>query len=140
MVDDAWIPCIFEVSSPQGRVHMAGPLISNTDDTDYQMMFRLPIPAMKGNMRLHIDGCRVGVLGADQANYVSQLSINGMTYQAMKVMFETKEPINAQNLKSYSMTPYDASTYEAVLVRIWCSVSEANKLHLSSVLLHCYYA
>jgi hypothetical protein len=139
MVDKTWIPCIFEVSSPPGRVHMAGPLISNTDDTDYQIMFRLPAPAMKDNMRLHIDGCRVGVLGADPANYVSQLSINGMTYQAMKVIFETKEPINAQNLKSYSISPHDASNYEAVLVRIWSSVSEANKLHLTSVSLHCYY-
>ncbi len=140
MVDDAWIPCVFEVSSPQGRVHMAGPLISNIDSTDYQMMFRLPVPAIKGNMRLHIDGCRIGVFGADPANCISQLSINGMTYQAMKVMFETKEPINTKTLKSYSMPPHDASNYEAVLVRIWCSVSEASKLHISSVSLHCYYA
>ncbi|MHA2143228.1 MAG: hypothetical protein ACXADC_06645 [Candidatus Thorarchaeota archaeon] len=140
MIDQEWYPCVYEASSPPGKVMMGGPLFSNVDGNDYQMMFRLPIPARKGNMRLHVTGCQIGLLGADPANYVSQLSVNGMTHLAMKVMFEAKEPVNAQQMKTFSMAPQDASSYEAVCVRVWCSVSEPSKLHITSVSLHCYYA
>ncbi len=57
MNEQAWYPCVFEVPSPPGKVMMGGPLFSNVDGTPYQMMFRLPLPARKGNLRLHVSGC-----------------------------------------------------------------------------------
>ncbi len=140
MIDEAWIPCIYEICSPPGRIQMAGPLLSNVDGTEYQMMLRLPLPASKGGLRLHVDGLQIGLLGADQANYVSQISVNGMTHLKMKVMFEAKDALNAQQLKSYSFEPHNCGGYESVLGRVWCSVSAPSKLHISSVSLHCYYA
>lgn len=140
MIDQAWYPCVYELTSPPGKVVMGGPLISNADGSAFQMMFRLPLPATKANMRLHVNGCQIGLLGADPGNFVSQLSINGMTHLAMKVMFESTDPVNMQQMKTYSMAPHDCSGYDSVIVRIWCSVSAPSKLHVTSVSLNCYYA
>jgi hypothetical protein len=140
MNDEAWYPCVYEVCSPPGKVMMAGPVLSNVDGTEYQMIFRLPLPARKGNMSLHVAGCQIGLLGADPGNFVSQISVNGMTHLAMKVMFQTKEPVNAQQVKALSFPAHDASGYEGVLVRVWCNVSAPSSLHITSVSLHCYYA
>ncbi|MFW9807813.1 MAG: hypothetical protein ACFFE6_00405 [Candidatus Thorarchaeota archaeon] len=140
MIDQAWYPCIFEISSSPGKVQMGGPLFSNVDGTAYQMMFRLPLPLKKGNLRLHVAGCQIGLLGANPSNYVSQLSINGMTHLAMKVMFESKEPVNMQQLKTYSMAPMDCGDFETVAVRVWCTVADPYQLHITTMLLNCYYA
>ena len=140
MNDEARYPCVYEMCSPPGKVQMAGPLFDNVDDTNHQMSFRLPLPARKGHLRLHVNGCQIGVLDADPANYVSQLSVNGMTYAAMNVLFESKDPVNAQQLKPYSFGAHDASNFESVCVRVWCTVSAPHDLNISSVSLHCYYA
>ncbi|MHA1925648.1 MAG: hypothetical protein ACW974_07010 [Candidatus Thorarchaeota archaeon] len=140
MNEQAWYPCVYEVSTPPAKVTMAGPLFSNVDDTDYQMMFRLPLPLTKGNLRLHVIGCQIGLLGANAANYVSQISVNAMPHLAMKVMFESEEALTAQQMKAYSFAPLDVSSYEAVCVRVWCTVSVPKQLHITSVSLHCYYA
>jgi len=138
--DQAWYPCVFETTTGPGHVMMGGPLISNAGTQPFQMMFRLPLPVRKGNLRLHVAGCRIGLLGADPGNFVSQLSVNGMTHLAMKVMYESTEAVSAQQLKEYSMAPHDCSNYEAVLVRVWCKVNAPSKLHVTSVSLNCYYA
>jgi hypothetical protein len=140
MIDQGWYPCVFESTSPAGKVTMAGPTVSNAEGTAYQMNFRLAVPLRKGNLRLHVTGCQLGVLGADPGNSVTQLSVNGMTHQAMDVMFESKEPVNMKQLKTYPMAPRDCSNFEAVCVRIWASTSVPSKLHLVSVSLNCYYA
>jgi len=140
MNDDAWYPCVFEVGTPPGKIMAGGPLLSNVDDTDTQIIFRLPLPIKKGNMSLHVAGVQIGLLGADPMNFVSQISVNGMTHLAMKVFFEATDDLTAQQLKTYQFPAHNCGGYEAVLARVWSSVSAPSKLHITSVALHCYYA
>ncbi|MGY5871398.1 MAG: hypothetical protein RTV72_04055 [Candidatus Thorarchaeota archaeon] len=140
MNDEAWYPCVYELSKPPANVRMSGPLITNVDESDNQIILRLPVPLRKGHLKLHVTGVQIGLYGADSANYVSQISVNGMTHLAMKVMFEAKDAINAQQLKTYTFAPHDCSGYEAVLARVWCAISAPSKLHIASVSMKCYYA
>jgi hypothetical protein len=140
MVDEAWIPAVYELASPPHKVQMAGPYFDNVDDTDFELMFRVPLPATKGGLRLHIDGVKVGVFDADPANSVLKYAINGIAYDSMEGLFVDKEPIVDRELRTRSFPAVDASKWESVMIRVWCTVSAAKDLNLSSVLVHCYYA
>ena len=105
MIDEAWYPCVFEITETPGKMKMGGPLFNNVDGSPFQMMFRLPLPTRKGNMRLFVKGVNVGVIKADPANCVSQISVNGMTFEAMNVLFESTEHANMKQLKTYPFAP-----------------------------------
>jgi hypothetical protein len=139
MADEAWIPVVYETAKPPDKVQMAGPYFDNVDDTDFELMFRLPLPGIRGGQRLHIDGIKIGVFDADPANYVSKLTVYGVAFNSNDSVFVSEEPINSPQVKSHSFPATDVSNWESIMVRVWCSVSVARDLNISSVLLHCYY-
>ncbi|MHA2058796.1 MAG: hypothetical protein ACW979_14345 [Candidatus Thorarchaeota archaeon] len=140
MVDEAWIPAVYELAIPTDKVQMAGPYFDNVDDTDFQLMFRVPLPATKGNLKLHIDGIKVGVFDADTANNVLQYWVYGIAFDTNQSLFQDTQPIIAQELRTKRFPAIDVSKWESVMVRVWCAVTAAHDLNISSILVHCYYA
>ena len=140
MQDEAWIPCIYELAMPEGTAQMAGPVISNATDQDFQIYFRLPLPAMKGNLRLHIDGMRLGVYTADPGNHVVKFNVSGVRYDNVDVLMKVLEPVTSKMMKEHRFPAMDVSQWESVVVRAWCTVNHPVKIAISTALLHCYYA
>lgn len=139
MVDEAWIPAVYELAKPENKVQMAGPYFDNVDDTDFELMFRVPLPATKGNLRLHIDGVRVGVFDADPANNVQKYIVYGIAYNRNEKLFNDPQPIVAPELRERRFPAAEVSSWESIMVRVWCVVSAPNDLNISSVMVHCYY-
>ncbi|MFX1331010.1 MAG: hypothetical protein ACFE9W_05615 [Promethearchaeota archaeon] len=140
MVDEAWIPAIYELAKPVSSVQMAGPYFDNVDDTDFELMFRVPLPATKGNLRLHIEGVKVGVFDADPANSVKRYTVYGVAYDKNEQLFTDDQPIVNPELRIRNFPAIDASVWESVMVRVWCEVSAAHDLNISSIMIHCHYA
>ena len=140
MIDEAWIPAVYELAVPADKVQMAGPYFDNVDDTDFQLMFRVPLPATKGGLRLHIDGVKVGVFDADPANNVQQYTIYGIAFDKNARLYNDNQPIVAREVRTMNFPAIDASSWEAIMVRVWCAVSAPHDLNISSILVHCYYA
>jgi hypothetical protein len=137
--DEAWIPLIYEISSPAGKAQMAGPVIANVDDTDFEILYRLPIPTLKANLRLHIDGMRIGVHTASPGNHVVKFNVSGVSYQNVDVLAQCLEPVTMKMMKTHMFSAQDVSKWESLTIRVWCSVSAPVKLGLTTAFLHCYY-
>ena len=140
MQEEAWIPLVYEISSPAGKTQMAGPVIANVDDTDFEILYRLAIPTMKGNLRLYIDGMKLGVHTADPGNYVVKFNTAGVSYQEVQMIARCLVPITTKMMKTEMFPAQDVSKWESITIRVWCSVSAPVKLGLTTAFLHCYYA
>lgn len=139
MQDVVWMPMIFEAVKPAAKAQMAGPVIANVDDTDYELLFRLPLPAKKGDLRLHIDGMRLGVHTASPQNYVEKFNVNGISCQDVDVLVHDLNPVTGKELREMMFPEIDVSMWESLAMRVWCKVSAPVKLGLTTALLHCYY-
>ncbi|MFX1483469.1 MAG: hypothetical protein ACFFCP_09795, partial [Promethearchaeota archaeon] len=61
MTEIMWVPCVLEDVSIDTRFFMGGTNYTSPSDTDFQALFILPLPTMKGSMRLHVMGVKIGV-------------------------------------------------------------------------------
>lgn len=139
MEDVAWFPLIFELANPSDKAQMAGPVLSNVDTEDFQVMYRLPLAGLKGNKRLHIDGAQLGVYYADPSNFVPRFHVNAISFNDVDALAKIEEPIQMKMMKTQMFPAVDVSHYESVFIRLWCTVAEPKKIAISSAMLHCYY-
>ena len=140
MDDVAWFPLTHELTKPPGKARMSGAVLVNTDAEHFEILYRLPIPTMKGNKRLHIDGAQLGVYSADPMNYVQKFHVNRASFNDINVFAKVDEPITMKMMKTHMFPAIDVSNYESVTIRVWCSVSDPAKIALTTAMLHCYYA
>ena len=139
MEDVAWYPLVYELASPPEAAKMAGPVLSNAGSGEFQVLYRLPIPAMKGNKRLHIDGVQVGLYDADPTNHIVKFNVVGVTINGVDKLLKAHQPISMKMVKNQMFTAADASKYEAIFIRIWATGTVQNKLAITAAMLHCYY-
>ncbi|MHA1633037.1 MAG: hypothetical protein ACTSUZ_00610 [Candidatus Thorarchaeota archaeon] len=139
MEDVAWYPLVYELSSPPDGAKMAGPVLSNSGSGEFQVLYRLPIPTMKGNRRLHIDGAQLGVYSADPMNHVVKFNVVGVTINDVEKLCKIHEPVTMKMIKTQKFTAVDVSQYEAVFIRIWIKTAEPQKMAITAAMLHCYY-
>ena len=139
MEEEAWMPLVYELANPPEKAMMSGPVLSNSSIGEFQIMYRLPVPTLKGNKRLHIDGARLGVYTADPSNQVPRFHVNGVSYNDVDALAKVEEPITMKMMKTHMFPAIDVSQYESVFIRVWCTAAIPNKLALTSAQLHCYY-
>jgi len=140
MDEVAWFPLMYELSKPANKARMSGPVLVNTDHEHFEILYRLPLPAIKGNKRLHIDGVQLGVYSADPGNHVARFHVNGLSFNGTEAIAKVEEPVTGKMMKTHMFPATDVSQHESVLIRVWCSVSAPAKLALTTAMLHCYYA
>ena len=139
MEEVAWYPLVYELSDPPAGAKMAGSVLSNSGVGEFQVLFRLPIPAMKGNRRLHIDGTQLGVYSADPNNHVEKFAVDGVTINGVENLCFVQESVSMKMIKTQNFTARDASKYEAIYIRIWIRTAQPQKMAITAAMLHCYY-
>ena len=137
----AWIPAIYEATTEPGKVIVAAAYtISNVDDTDFWAIFRIPLPTTKGGLKLYISGYSVGILDADEGDYLSEIRLYGMVYSsATQVAVTTTDYTSSQKVE-VTFGAIDMSGYDNSLVALNIVATNANDFDLMFVNVRCYYA
>ena len=138
----AWVPCVFEVSTTAGKLINSGQNLSNLDGTDIWTLHTLPIPMLKGTLKLYITGLRVGLYDADDGDYITGAYVAGQKYNAASDLFisDATDYKTAQTLITYTCAAKDCSAFDAVRVTLSLFCTDNVALDISSVSLRCYYA
>ncbi len=139
MTDIAWVPCVLEDVSIDTRLYMGGPYYTSPSDTDFQALFLLPLPTMKGSQRLHVSGLKLGLFDANPNDYVGRIMVYGANYNTYQNLLDDSTPRNAKGTYTYPITLTDVSGHEKVVVRLFCVASAPKGLDISSVLIQCQY-
>jgi len=136
----AWVPCIYAASSPTTVPIAYGGHMSNPDDTDVWWSFILPLPTVKGGLKLYISGLRVDLFDADAGDYVDTRRIYGGSATASTELV-TEETTNliSQGQYDWTFTAVDCSSYGTISSLLQLVVTNAYDLKLT-VAIRCYYA
>lgn len=139
MTEVMWVPCVLEDVSIDTRFFMGGVNYTSPSDTDFEGLFILPLPVMKGSQRLYVSGVRVGVYDANPADYVDRVLCYASNFNDYQLLFDDNTNRNAKGSYTSEFAPVDVSRHEKVIVRLFCVVSAPEGLDISSVQIKCYY-
>jgi hypothetical protein len=139
----AWYPC-------STTYHNTYPIIQNANnwyfvnvaDPSYQRLI-LPLPTVKGGLKLYVSGVRVGIFAGDANSYIELIEVNGLAYDGMTEL-DDSGAITAGNggpeLYTDTFTAVDCSPYEQVSVELTVTAAgAATDFKVSSVCLQCHY-
>jgi hypothetical protein len=139
-----WVPCIFEMignsTGTVGKAHGNYPTIQNTDGTDFTLMFHLPIPSVKGSLKLYVGDVRVNLWDVDAGDYVTAVYVYGVTYNSATIVHQDLTNLTTIDSHTVSFGAADFSSYPMVGVRIDVEATNAADFNITSVEAECYYA
>ena len=142
-----WVPCIYENYVGQ-RPDGGSAAYRNVDGTDCSWVFRLPLPTLKGSLKLYVNGISVGVNDADADDYVDLTRAFGVNYSGSIItqLYSDTTNLTSQDLwksddeLSAWGAASDCSGYESVTVILTLITTTDYELDLSTISLKCYYA
>lgn len=139
-----YVPMMFWAGTEVGKVDWING-ISNVDGTEMYVNFYLPIPVSRGGLKLYATGHRVTLCDADTGDYITASYLVGMTSAGQTNLWtDASDYGNAADGKgtyTYANAAVDLSTYNAVLIQLWCNpLTNAGDLEIAAVELKCYYA
>jgi hypothetical protein len=139
----AYVPCIFEMIGNTvgtiGKAHGVYPTIQNTDGTDFTLMFHLPLPSIKGSLKLYVGDVRVNLWDADAGDYVTAVYVYGNTYNSATIVHQDLNNLTTIASHTVSFTAADFSSYPMVGVRLDVVATNVADFNLTSVEALCYY-
>ncbi len=137
----AMVPCILELEDQVGKIVMSWHTVfQNVDGTDFTVIFRCPLPTVKGGLKLYVGDVRVGIQDADADDYLDNVIVGGIVYNTVTTLNSGPTNRTSPNTYTYPFTPADASGYDSVALRIQVVATNAGDFNLTSVELECYYA
>lgn len=139
--NSAFVPCILELEDQVGKISMAWhTAFQNVDGTNFTVMFRCPLPTVKGSLKLYVGDVRVGIQDADAGDYLDNVIVGGIVYNTVTTINSDTTNRTAANTYTYDFAPADASSYDSVALRLQVIATNAGDFNLTSVELECYYA
>ena len=136
-----YYPCMLQAESVDGAIITAGSTIKNSGASDAVLQFGLPLPTTRGGLKLYVSGLKIGLQDADAGDYITDINIWKMRYDAVDAMAggadSTDYTAPAEIVNTFAAV--DVSAYEqiAVLVSLFCT--DASDIDLTHVKLRCYY-
>lgn len=134
-----WVPCVLEDVSIDTRFFMGGTNYTSASDADFQALFLLPLPTMKGYQRLYVSGVKIGVFDANPADYVDCVVLYAASYNGYQILIDEKTKRTMKGSYPSEFPPVDVSAHEKVIARLFCVASAPKGLDISSVLVKCHY-
>jgi hypothetical protein len=139
-------PCVFETLNSLTKTSMSSGIITNTDATDFYMLWRLPLPCLKGTLKLYVSNIRIVLADADAGDYIDTVWVYGgkstggtQLYTDPTNLDSTGSKESGDELGAWGAAT-DCSSYDAVTVQIQAVCTNAGDLDIASVSLQCYYA
>ncbi len=139
---EEWVPCVFEIEVPMGKVESSLWTIRNIDDTDVNLTYVLPLPTRRDGRRLHIAGLTVGVQDASPTDFVREFHARGINFNASHVIPGSthNQGIQGQNKMQHLFAPVDCSIYDVMKVVVYLTCTEPSGVDVAFVTAKCYYA
>lgn len=136
----AWVPCIFGSLNISTALGIWGPFLKGAGSTDCWIMLYLPLPVLKGDYKLYIDGIRVEIYTADANDYIDGVYIDGVLYTGSTNLFTDATNLTAQGRYDDAFTAIDCSSYGDIRVQLDLTLSSNEHLKIGLVGLRSYYA
>jgi len=136
----AWVPCSYEGCYFASYAEIAGAgQVLNTGATDMTLFFLLPLPTVKGSLKLYISGTKFGLEDADADDYVNNVKIWGITDSAT-ILDTDATNYDSAGVKTDTFTAVDCSSYDHIKIEVECVNTNASDLDVHNIKLRCYYA
>ena len=135
----AWVPCTYELAYTNTRVAAIGGFIVNTGTDNPTLVFGLPLPTLKGTLKLYVSGTKIGVADADSDAYITDRVVVGHT-STRTTLDSNLDNLTTVAEHSDTFTAVDCSSYTAIKFEVGCVVDAANELDIAHASLRCYYA
>ena len=141
-----YVPCIFEWVSTTAAISTFAGMITNTGGTDYFGIWKLPLPPVKGSLKLYVQNVKVALYDADGGDKIINTWVYGLNNGTVDTLYtdatdmdDIKDWESGDELGAWGAAD-DASIYDAVVVQLQTECTNANDLEISGVSLECYYA
>ncbi len=139
MSDEFWAPCVLEDVNIDTRLYMGGPYYTSASDADFQALFILPLPTSKGATRLHVGGIKVNIFDANPNDCVERIIVYSASWNEYKTLLDDSTVRAVKGGYTYPLGLTDVSTFEKVVVRLFCKASAPKGLDISSIQIKCQY-
>jgi hypothetical protein len=104
------------------------------------VIFDLPLPTIKGSLKLYISGIKIGISDADANDYLTNYTIYGFTFDTRTNLRNiTTDYTSAQEIED-TFTAVDASSHDRVAISVQVFGTTAYEFDLNFINLRCYYA
>jgi len=135
----AWVPCMYASSShPRFIKNDNGRLtIANTGGTYPQ--YWLPLPTVKGTLKLYVDAVRIEIYDADANSYLNAYWAYAIDATTTGTIDTDGTSRTAPGQYDVTFTPYDCSGKSLVTIILECVTSVINDLSIGLVAFRCYY-
>ncbi|MHA2425485.1 MAG: hypothetical protein ACXAEF_11905 [Candidatus Thorarchaeota archaeon] len=118
---------------------MGGPFYTSASDQDFQALFILPLPTLKGSKRLQVGDVRVNIFDANPNDCVERIIFYAAGWNNHKTLLDDQTARTAKGGYTYPHAFADVSSFEKVVVRLFCKASAPKGLDISSIQVKCRY-
>ena len=134
----AWVPCVLAGGSNFDDFR-AIDFIENRGANDLYLRLMLPLPTNKGGKKLYVSGVRVGLVDADDDDYLNMIKVIGLKYSTSDALYQNYGDWKSQQKVEYTFTGKNASGYDQVAVTLHIVATSYRDVKISGILLKCYY-
>jgi len=119
--------------------------ISNVGGDNMQIDMIMPIPCLKGSLKLYITNLKFGVADASGTDYITAITINGFNGNVRTQLDIDGTNHTAAGDKTFSgavmpAAAIDVSSYQSVIATFTVFCTGANDMDFGNVRMECYYA
>jgi len=118
---------------------MGGPYYTSASDADFEALFILPLPTLKGAARLHVGDIKVNIFDANPNDSVDRIIAYAASWNVYKTLHDNSTKRISKGSYVYPVAFIDVSTFEKVVVRLFCTASAPKGLDISSIQIKCKY-
>jgi len=140
----AWVPLQLQGGDVSASYRVRVGYLINLGGDDFYTTWGLPIPTVKGSLKLYIKSLKYGVNDADANDYIHSVFINGLNGQTATQLDTDATTHTSAGDKTFSgavmpASVIDISGYQGLWVEIRTISTTATQFDLTNVRMECYY-
>jgi hypothetical protein len=136
----AWVPLIPVGGNSFSHHRVIYGYITNLGADNLYLSFLLPIPTVKGSLKLYVDDVRYEIDDADADDYVTAIYMYGWDGSSRGTIDSDTTDQTSAGTITWSRSATDVSSYESIWVQIETVNTNASDLDLTSFQILCYYS
>ena len=142
----AWVPLALFGATEFSYMKSVQGIISNTGANGMNIDMILPLPCVKGSLKLYLKSLKYGVPDADALAFITTVRIMGLNEDDAPVQID----IDTTDHKTvgdktfagvtFPAAVIDCSPYQSIVVYLSCTNNVIDELDISNIRMQCYYA
>ena len=140
----AYVPMAIMGSTIQTYWRFIDGRVINASSADFNLEFLLPLPSIKGSLKLYLKNLKYSVFIADANDYVDEVRISGINGNTRTDLDTDTTNITSNTDATFSgavmpASVIDVSSYQNVIVKISAFVTDAAGLQYHNIRMECFY-